>query len=152
MHKPIYINEIGRKFNASAGTKRDVQVQLAKLALQYPYPPKNCKEAMDTVAILDLEINGKLATNSGASKDALFELKSQFDNYISKAGCKQQIADAEDQAFYDELKKQQDQELQRQAGKKNINTGIIIAVIGILVIGMSIVIIRRRKMAQAAAK
>lgn len=138
-----------RFFYATASQIRNTAVETAKLSTMYPYPPKDCNQALEMAKLLDLELTSALQSNDSNYKQALIAIKSQFDNYIAKAQCKEKGTAAEDQAFYDLLKQTQADANQGNAAKKTISTGIIIAVLGIILVGAGLIIMKRRKAAAA---
>lgn len=87
--------------------KKKSQNATASVVLQYPFPPKNCDEAVLTVQMLKNNLRavqekiagGKPSAESQAAAQAYEKLIAEFNNWIAQRNCVQTQINEENTAF-----------------------------------------------------
>jgi len=141
-----------RKLDFSAEANR-IAATNTEIFLKYPYPPANCDEALTRVAQIKEEIkqhNELIAT--GASKNvhqryisSLQGVLGNFQNYSLQSKCEKQVLQQEDAAWTNQWQDILNKEQAQSSGVKKTDTWIIFGVLGLLVIGSLVIILKKKK-------
>lgn len=145
---------IGEKsFYATAAEQNRDAAAMAAVRIKYPYPPANCEQAMSMLQNLETEItttNEKIASGvsnrpAKRSLDALLTVRTEMQNWINAKKCIDQALKQEDAEFQEQLQQALNQEQDTSTGKKTIDNAIIFGVLGILLVGGLVIILKAKR-------
>lgn len=120
---------------------------------EFPYPPLNCDDAVTSSAAIGSKIqalNESIASGidikpNQARIAALQKVKTDFDVYINKANCVKQALASEDAAFNQTWQDLLNKEQGAASSKSNADTWLVIAGIGLLLVGAVVIILKKKK-------
>lgn len=127
--------------------------QLSEVMAAFPYPPKNCDDAVAILGVLDQNIKQRqeqiasdVAVTTGKKYlDAYMQVRNNFNTYIIKSRCLENALKQEDEAFNQEWKGLLDKEEAKQSSSSTGNSWLIYGIIGIIVVGGLVIILKKKK-------
>jgi hypothetical protein len=146
--------EQGRSFlNATGRTTLNAEAEaMADARRQFPYPPKDCADALTTIKNVEDAIEQtQEAISGGNTRVAPRYLKAyqailgEFKIFVNNAQCVEKAISTENDAFNDQLKQALNQESADASKKNKQGTYVVAGAIALILVGALVIILKKQK-------